>query len=354
MIVSVEAKAQIAQGLYEGLMGNSGAALSDPTAPSYYNPSLLNRKVKDSYSLSGNTIGTLTSRSDSAEINSFALNPGYLSTILVGDRLVHEIFIANTSPSKFKIVAKLDGPDSVAKFEQTIDQTQFLFGYSMAFKSIPFALSYFGQFTQKEISGFGEYTSLSSNLRSTTSVKGDFKALGLGVSVSGYATTGGYTFGYNLKTRQLIVYKKDETTNSSFVHGGTSPTDYGRYDSTYQNQTVVTNGSSFIIGHGFQNGDHEFTTDSEFKETSDLNYKFVMTQTFGYKLNSASGHQLLAGLNHQIGPDVKYLGQSTYYSVGYSWLKNSLRSVLGGYVYTSKIGQDVFAAGLTFGSEFTY
>ncbi len=335
-------------------MGNSGAALTDSTAPSFYNPSLLNRKKKDSYSLSGNTLGTLSSKSDSAEASSFTLNPGYLSTIIVGNNLVHEFFIANTSPTKVKVVAKFNIPDAITKYEQTMDQTQFLFGYSMAFKSIPFALSYFGQFTQTEITGFGEYTSLVSNVRSTTYTKGDFKSLGTGISISGYASSDGYTLGYHLRTRQIILYKKDETTNSSFVHLGNTPTDYSRYESTYQNQTAVINGSSFIIGHGFRNGDHEFTTDSQFQESSDLNYKFTMIQTFGYKMNSDFGHQVLAGVSHQLGPEVKYFGQSTYYSVGYSWLKNSLRSVLGSYVYTSRIGQDVFAAGLTFGSEFSY
>lgn len=341
-------------GLYEGLMGNSGAALSDPTAPSYYNPSLLKRKKKDSYSLTGSTIGVLSSKSDNSEINSFALNPGYLSTILVGDSLVHEIFIANTSPSKLNIVINLNTADSNFRLEQNVDQNQFLFGYSMAFKNIPFALSYFGQYTQINSTGFNEYKSLISNARSTGSSKLDFKTLGFGISVSGYAESGGYTMGYNLRSRQIILFRKDEQTNSTFVHGGNSATDYTRVDTKYENQSVVSNGSAFSIGHGFQIGNHEFTTDSQFSEESDLNYKYTLAQTFGYKLNSASGHQLLTGLSHQIGPDVRYFGQSTYYSIGYSWLKNSMRSVFGAYVYSSRIRQDIFAAGLTFGSEFNY
>jgi hypothetical protein len=337
-------------------MGNSGAALSDPTAPSYYNPSLLSNKKKDSYSLSGNTFGSIYSKSDNSELTSLTLNPGYLSTILVGEGLVHEIFIINTSPSKLKIVENRDSPDSITRIEKTRDQTQFLFGYSMAFRSVPFALSYFGQFTQVNTVGFTEQTSLTNNQRSTTYTKGDLRALGTGLSVSGHTTLKNYSFGYSLRTRQLSLYKKDEETSSRFVHGGTSPTDYERIDSSYENSNPesISNGASLILGHDFQIGDHEFTTDSQFQETSELSNKFKLNQTFGYRMNSNFGHQILCGISHELGPQVKYFGQSVYYSVGYSWLKNSLRTVLGSYLYTSKISQDVFAVGLTFGSEFSY
>lgn len=351
----IPAQLPFAVGLYEGLMGNSGVALSDPTAASYYNPSLLNRKKKDSYSISGNTFGTFSSASEEAKTTSLALNPGYLATVLVGDALVHEFFIVNISPSKLNVAKSFQDSELISRSEFKADRTQFLFGYSMAFRSIPFALSYFGQYNQTEMTGFSEYTSLISNMRSTQYTKLDLKYLGLGISVSGYAATQrGYTLGYQFKTRQLIVYKKDVTNNSSFVHGGASAADYNRYDSTYENESEVRNGSQFAIGHGFVNGDHEFITDSHFQERSNLNYSFTMTQTFGYRLNSRAGNQFLVGFAHQIGSEVKYLGQSAYYSVGMSWLKNSLRSTFGAYALSSRIGQDVFAAGLTFGSEFSY
>lgn len=351
----MQAQLPFAVGLYEGLMGNSGVALSDPTAASYYNPSLLNRKKKDSYSISGNTFGTFTSESENTKATSLALNPGYLGTILVGNVLVHEIFIVNTSPSRISLVANFQNSQLLARSEFKADHTQFLFGYSMAFKSIPFALSYFGQYNQTEMTGFAQFTSLNSNMRTTQYTKSDLKYLGLGISVSGYAASHiGYTLGYQLRTRQIIVYKKDVTNNTSFVHGGTTATDYLQQDSTYENQSEVINGSQFAIGHGFVSGDHEFITDSQFNEHSDLNYKFKMTQTFGYRMNSKAGNQFLVGFAHQLGSEVKYLGQSAYYSVGMSWLKNSLRSTFGAYALSSRINQDVFAAGLTFGSEFNY
>lgn len=336
-------------------MGNSGAALSDPTAASYYNPSLLSRKKKDSYSISGNTFSSYSSKSEKVKASSIALNPGYISTILVGTSLVHEFFIANNALSKVNITADFSDSSILAQSNFSVDSTRFLFGYSMAFRSVPFALSYFGQYNQSETNGFSQFTSLVSNMRSTQVSRGELKYLGLGISASGHTSTNsGYTLGYQLRTRQLIVFKKDITKYSSFIHGGNSATDYTQIDSEYENQSTVQNGSSFVIGHGFVSGDHEFITDSQFGEKSDLNYSFAMTQTFGYRMNSRGGTQVLAGFAHQLGPEVKYFGQSAYYSVGMSWLKNSLRSTFGAYALSSRIGQDVFAAGLTFGSEFNY
>ncbi len=355
ILFSFQAQAQVALGLYEGLMGNSGVALSDPTAASYYNPSLLNKKKKDSYSLSGNTFGTYNSKSENTKTTSLSLNPGYISTILVGTSLVHEFFIANNTIAKANV--EIDFSDSTLDARSTlnIDNTRFLFGYSMAFRGVPFALSYFGQYNQTEINGFSQFTSLISNMRTTQVTKSELKYLGLGVSASGHTmTNSGYTLGYQMRTRQVIVFKNDVTKNTSFVHGGTSATDYTQIDNEYKNQSSILNGSAFAIGHGFVNGDHEFVTDSQFTEKTDLNYSFSMTQTFGYRMNSRAGNQVLAGFAHQLGPEVKYFGQSAYYSVGMSWLKNSLRSTFGAYALSSRIGQDVFAAGLTFGSEFNY
>jgi len=337
-------------------MGNSGAALSDPTAASVYNPSLLSRKKKDSYSISGNSFGSFSTKSENSSLTSLSLNPGYISTILVGNALVHEFFVANNAPgSKLNSVSRFSDANAEANSEFTLNTTRFLFGYSMAFRKIPFALSYYGQYNQTETNGFSEITSFLSNYRATISAKGELKYLGLGISVSGHNdTTSGYTLGYQLRTRQLIVYRKDIMTTTTFIHGGTSATDYTKQESVSENQSSTVNGSSFVIGHGFVSGDHEFITDSQFSEDVDLNYSFKMTQTFGYRLNSKAGNQFLVGFAHQLGSEVKYFGQSAYYSVGMSWLKNSLRSTFGAYALSSRISQDVFAAGLTFGSEFNY
>ena len=345
---------QISLGLYEGLMGNSGTALTHSTAPSFYNPSLLHRKKKDSYSLSGNTLGGYSSRSENTNITSFSLTPSYLSTIIVGDALVHELFIANRNPSQLKIVSHTSTPTETTTRESTLDISNFLFGYSMSFKSVPFALSYFGEFNQTSGVGFVESTTLNSNARSVTEIKHNFMSIGTGISLSGHNSFDHYSLGYHFKSRQIILYKKDEDKLSTYVHGGNSATDYSKIESLATNQNQVSNGSSLMIGHGFQIGDHEFVTDTQFYESSALKYSYSTRQTFGYRLNSTQGHQFLCGLSHLLGPQVNYFGQDTYYSAGYSWLTRGLRSIFGTYVYSSKIGQDVFAAGLTFGSEFSY
>ncbi|MBC7420848.1 MAG: hypothetical protein H7328_08970 [Bdellovibrio sp.] len=335
-------------------MGNSGAALADPTAASYYNPSLLNKKIDNSYSLAGNTLGSFSSKSENKETTSFALNPSYLSSIIVGTSLVHEFFLANISPSKVKTVVTSTTASAKNRTEISRDQTQFLFGYSMAFRKVPFALSYFGQFNQISSVGFNEFTSLTSNARSTASTKSDLKSLGVGISISGHTTYENYSLGYQIRSRQLSVYKKSEGLVTTFLHGGTTSTDYSKTETENLNEQVEELGSSFIVGHGFKLGDHEFITDSQFQESSDLNYTYNLTQTFGYRMNSDGGHQILCGISHKIGNEIKYFGQSAYYSVGYSWLTRANRSVLGAYVYSSKLQQDNFAAGLTFGSEFMF
>lgn len=355
LLFSVKSQAQLAIGLYEGLLGNSGAALSDSTAPSMYNPSLMNKKKDNSYGLSGNTLGSLTSKDENYEITSFALNPGYLSTIIVGTALVHEIFISSNSPSKLKIKGESVSSNMQINYEQNQNLTQFLFGYSMAFRSVPFALSYFGEFNQREGNSFKEVLETNDEYKITSFSRLDFKSLGTGVAFSGYGTFSSYTFGFNLKSRQWIFFKKDEEIQTQYTYYKVgSSSNYVKSETKNTDQNTVSMGSSMRFGHGFQFGAHEFTTDSYFNESSELNFKYQFSQSFGYKLSSASGHQFLCGLSHDLNPDVTYFGQSTYYSAGYSWKTNGLRSVLGGYVYSSKLKQDLFAVGLTFGSEFTY
>lgn len=342
-------------GLYEGLMGNSGAAISDPTAGSYYNPSLINKKQKDSYSINGNTLNSLTAKSNETEVSSFTFNPAYLSTIMVGDFMVHEFFIANLSPSKLNISSESVTSDDIIKFQQSRDQNQFLFGYTMAFQDIPFALSYFSQYNQIDTSSSFEQTSLTSNLRSTSFQKINYKSVGFGISASGYTTVDGYTLGYQLKTRQMLLYKSNKGLTKSYIHGGTTPTDYTVTESeTKLSADDLISGNQITIGHGFKIGDHEFLTDSQFVESGLLNNTYSFHQTFGYRMNSDFGHQILCGLSHQIGPEVKYFGQDIYYSVGYSWLKRAFRTAFGAYAYSNKVRDEIFAVGLTFGSEFNY
>ena len=80
---------------------------------------------------------------------------------------------------------------------------------------------------------------------------------------------------------------------------------------------------------------------------------FELSQSFGYHFYSGSG-QYLCGLSHGLGVDVSYVGQRLYLSTGYSWINKINRSTVGLYFYRSKIVEEVDAAGLTFGSEFSY
>ncbi len=361
-LFSLTAQAQSSQatvpiGLYEGMMGNSGVAISDPTAASYYNPSLLRKKHYDAYGISGNTLGNYSSKSDASQYSSFSFNPSYLSTVIVGDNLVHELFILNLSPANLKFVSATTSSDSTVNSESNYDVNQFLAGYSMAFRNFPMALSYFGEYSQLKTFGFSDTTSLTGTSRSTSATRTDYRSLGLGVSVSGHNTfgnTAGYTLGYHFRSRQFRIYNKNEGSIKTYTHGSPTASDYNVSEVESSNSSIETLGSLLTIGHGFKVGSHEFLTDSQFQENSQLGYKYSMTQTFGYRMNSSMGHQLLLGLNHRVGPEIKYFGQSAYYSVGYSWLTRALRSGVGAYIYSSRLDQEVFMAGLTFGSEFAY
>lgn len=334
-------------------MGNSGVAIASSSAPSYYNPSLLNKKKQDSYSLSANSFGTLRSKSEGQETSSLSLNPSYLGNIIVGTNLVHELFFYSLAPSRYKVIANKADSNGTSVAELQTDLNQVVFGYSMAFKSIPFALSYYADFYQFKSFGFTEYTSSSGATQSTTRTKSEISTLGLGISVSGHFDSDSYTMGYHFKSRRLNMYSKAEGSGKTYVYGSPGPTDYTKSEFAF-NDSGNPIGHTVSIGHGFKAGDHEFLTDTNLYEQSDLNYRFKLVQTFGYKMNSDSGHQFLTGLSHQIGSGVKYFGQSTYYSAGYSWLTRAMRSALGVYYYSSRLDQDISALGLTFGSEFSY
>lgn len=341
-------------GLFEGMLGNSGVAFSDSSAPSFYNPSLLSKKAKDSYSLSADSFGTLRSKSAGQETSSLSLNPNYLGSVIVGTYLVHEIFFTSSAPSRYKSVSTETTLTNASTTELQTDNNQITFGYSMAFRNVPFALSYFADFFQVKNFGFIENTSLVDTKRSTAQTKSEQTSFGVGISASGNVSIQDYTLGFNFKTRRVNLYTKSEGSGVLYSYGTPGPTDYTKSEFAYGGGNAPLSGHSILIGHSFKNGDHEFLTDSNLIEQPDLKYRFKLTQTFGYRMTSDSGHQFLCGVNHLLGSDVKYIGQSAYYSAGYSWLTRSMRSAIGAYYYSSRLDQDISALGLTFGSEFNY
>jgi len=342
-------------GLYEGMMGDSGAAFKDSSAPSIYNPSLLSERTKDSYSLSANSFGWLNSKSDGSSASSLSLTPNYLGSVIVGTVLVHEIFLSTLAPSKATVVGDNETTTEKTHSEIQLDSTAIRFGYSMAFRSIPFALSYFAEFYQNKNFGVLNTTFFNSAARSVTQLNFERTSISGGISASGHINYQNYTLGFMYKTRPLNLLNKNKGTATSYLYtGNPAPNDYIVTQGNVESENSPLSAQQIIIGHSFKVGDHEFLTDSDLVEENDLTYRFKLTQSFGYRMMSSSGHQFLCGISHLINSEIKYFGQSAYYSAGYSWLTRTLRSAIGLYYYTSRLDQDVSAVGLTFGSEFNY
>lgn len=337
-------------GLYEGLMGNTGVAISDSMAASYYNPSLLNSRKKNSFNLGGNTFGSFSSQNSNTNFSSLHLSPGYLSSIYVGTNLVHEIFFAPVLSGTMKMISKTEDP--AFQYESKMETLQTQFGYSMAFQTVPFALQILGQYRSAESIGFSEFANPSLNVYSTSHLQSKFQAVSAAIGVSGHARFGIYSFGVNFVSRGLELYKKAEGNIKSFIYNGTT---YTTSETSSSGITMKSPGQTALIGHEFKIGDHQFLFDTKFQESSDLDNSYLATQSFGYKLNSSAQHQLMVGLNHSIGPQIKYFGQSYFTSVGYSWLSRLLRSSFGLYYSNSTIEDQKFNNyGITFSSEYRY
>lgn len=347
-------RAQTPIGLFEGLLGNSGAALTDSSAPSYYNPSLLVLKDQKSRSISGNTFSRFVTENSTEKTSSISFYPTYLSNIFMSDSLAHEIFVINLTPTRLQTLRSSEEATFRENYEATQDKNVINGGYSMAFKSFPLALSFFGQFTQIKEFGFRDFTSLNSDLRNNSVNRGELSRLAAGFSVSGHTRFEAYTLGYNIKMRPftLLTYNKLKTT--SYIRGETLPTDYRVSESESHVNYTDEDATTMLIGHSFRAGDHEFITDTILTEKTVEDRAYKISQSFGYRMTDSSGHQFLTGLSHRIDRDVKYLGQDLYASVGYSWNNRANRTTFGLYYYKSDLNNKISAAGISFGSEFNY
>jgi len=339
---------QLPMGLYEGLLGNSGTAISDSTAASSYNPSLLRDRTDNAFSIGGNTFGSASTRASGSEFQSLNLSPNYLSSVLSGSALVHEFFFAPLFSGPMKVETKVG--NSITKTD--INLTSARFGYSMAFKSIPFALQFLGRYSQQRSFGFFEDFDSTTTTSTTGNRESDSQYLGASLGVSGHTRFSGYSIGFNFISRGLDLYKKSTGNFRTFTR---TPTTYTAADTAIDAPRPSEAGHHFAIGHEFKSGDHQFLTDTNLNEDASLTHTYEVTQSFGYKMNSSKGHQFLCGINHRLGPEIRYFGQSTYSSVGYSWLTRSLRSAFGLYHSNSQINDQISTAyGLTFASEFQY
>jgi hypothetical protein len=339
---------QLPVGIYEGLLGNSGVALTDSTSASVYNPSLLRDRTDNSFSLGGNAFGSMSSRTSGSEFSSLSLTPTYISTVLHGSSLVHEFFYS----SLFSGTMDFESKDEYSTTRSSTEMLTSRFGYSMAFKSIPFALQYLARYSQIKTLGFMEGYVPPTSSTTSAHVEGQSKYLGFSLGVSGHARFGGYSFGVNGISRGIDLYKKQDGRLKTYLYSAGSLT---TAESENKSTAVQETGYMLTIGHGFQNGDHQFLTDSVFSETPDLNHTYTWNQTFGYKMNSRGGHQFLCGLSHRISTDVKYFGQTMYSSVGYSWLTRAQRSTFGLYHSNNRLNDQTSTTyGVAFGSEFQY
>jgi hypothetical protein len=348
LVVRTTFAQQLPMGMYEGLLGNSGVALFDSTAPSRYNPSLLKNKGENSYSLGGNAFGAMSSRNSGSEFNSLNLSPTYLSNILSGDSLVHEIFFNSIISGPLQAETKLD--NQITKSE--IDLVSARFGYSMAWKDFPLALQFLGRYSQRRDFSYFEAIDPIAGTTIIAQSEAEKKFLGASIGISGHARFNVYTLGFNFLSRGLDLYKRSKGRTKSF----TKTTSTFTSDVTESEPTDFPEaGHYYAIGHEFRFSGHQFLFDTTFSEETGINNTYVTSQSFGYKLSSRSGTQLLLGFNHRVGPEISYFGQSMFSSIGFSWLTNSLRSALGAYFYNSKLtDQSTIAFGLTYSSEFRY
>lgn len=336
-------------GLFEGLMANSGVALTESKAPSYYNPSLLRQRTQNAVSVNGNTLGAVNSKDEGTTFSSsINLSPTYLSNTLVGDSLVHEFFMANTLQGEFSWRATT----ASGKFDGESNINRVVAGYSMAFKSIPLALQFLARYSEVKLFGFSEPSSTTPPM-TLAKVQSEYINMNLALGLSTHFRFDHYTFGVNFNTRGWTLHNKQEGTARVFTYGLPTPTDVTVTEETSRS-SITHEESRLALGHSFRIGNHELLTDSIFTEQSGALGSYDFNQTFGYRYGVADGHQLLCGVSHRFGSDVSYFGQNIATSVGYSWMTRKLRSAVGFYYGRDNTQVESSTMGIVFGSEYEY
>ena len=334
-------------GFYEGLMGNSGVAISDSTAGSYYNPSLLVFKKNNSYSLGGNSLSNFSSDYNGTRLNSSKISPSYLSSVQVFDSFVHEFYLTNTLSLDSQIVTP---GNTGGEYNYNFRQDQYQMGYTFAFPALPMGFQTSLRFKEAKTNGFYEFQDSATAV--TSNIQGSNRQIDFLVSIGAAHQFGGYKFGYKYLSRGWAIYKKNEGYIKNYTYTQLS-NQYSKSESEYKLEQP-SSGETVSIGHGFKINDHEFLTDSQFVETSNLTHTYDWSQTFGYKLSSDSGYQYMCGLSHMMTKDIQYFGQSFYASTGFSWLNKASRSAFGVYYFVNKLSSETQSYGLTFSSELTY
>jgi len=341
-------QAQTAIGFNEGLLGNSGTAISNTTAASVFNPSLLLQKTKNSYSLGGNSFANFSSDSDNGKWSSAKLMPNYISSLQAFDSFVHEFFIATL----YSIDAQISYREGDINNNFNIQGENYFAGYSFAFRGLPLGFQIGLRSNETRSVGEQEYEDF--NEVRTGFIRGNNRYLNLVVGIGGSHQMGGYTLGYRFLSRGISIVKKQKATGIVHIYNKNS-NQYSRTEQEIDLDNLPTDRAQMIVvGHGFLTGENEFLTDTRLEEEDTLTHTYKWYQTFGYRYNPSGKYQFMCGIMHLIEKDVKYFGQAVYLSAGFSWLNNTNRSGLGAFYSQNKVKEVSQIYGVTFNSEFVY
>ncbi len=330
-------------------MGNTGAALVDSKAASFYNPSLLHYRKKSSYSLSGTTLATTQSRSQEGKFSGALFAPSYLSSVVAGDSLNHEFFFINFLSLQARFNFSALGTQTLTNGELNVNQN--FGGYSMAFRSIPLALQFLIQFAEVSSFAFSETNDTASGIASTASTTASSRKAGFSIGLSTHASWDTYRLGFNFRTRSLQLYSHRQGRSRVFIR---TPTDYTIQELKAQATTSQYAGHTLIIGQGFHVGSHDFLMDTKLQENAEQLDEYILTQSFGYRLKITDDHQFFCGLNHRLSEKVGQVGREMFISTGYSWKTRALQSAMGLFYSSNGVEQKTQSYGVNFASEFSY
>lgn len=339
-LISAKLKAQIAVGLRESSLGNSGAAISESTAPSFYNPALLSERQKSYFSLTGTTLTSFKSTTEAGEFNSTKFAPNYISSIHAFESFIHEFSLAN----QLSVDSRTSIPIANGTKTTTLKTDQYSLAYSFAFRGFPFGFQLGLRINEQNV----RINQTTNDGNIATGVDWDISQR-LGHMFAGF---GGihklgehYRFGYKYESPGVRFYKKTDQAGSYYYYDKTNNLfSTGSPQGTTENNNFNT--QILTIGHSFTWGDHEMLTDSRFTEDPQEKNEYTFFQTFGYKVSFSNKMQFMCGLSHE------FETRANYFSSGYSWVTNTMRSTISAYYANQK--DEMQSAGLTFGSEFTY
>lgn len=332
--------AQIAVGLKESALGNSGVAFTDSSAPSYYNPALLSEKQKSNFSITGTTLTSFKSSSEAGEFTSTKFAPNYISSIQAFGTFIHEFSLVN----QVSIDTRLTTAITSGSVTTNLRNDQYNLVYSFAFKDFPFGFQ-----TGLRINDQNVHLNRATNdgnIATGTDLDISQRVGHLFLGFGGIHQLGAnYRFGYKYETQGLRVYKKTEQSGSYYF--------YDKANNLFSAGPVQgsTNNASFntqiiTLGHSFTVNDHEFLTDTRFTEDALEKNSYIFFQTFGYKVNFSNKMKFMTGASHDFDTHANSV------SAGFSWQTNAMQSTLTAYHAQDK--EDSKATGLTFGSEFVY